>query len=298
MIIRLKPDMSRHSITDSPGRASFILHERAPRFYGEGTDSLSIKSFYGGEALYDVGCGKYRVGENNYLILNRGQHYSINIDSETPVESFCIFFEDGMAEDVHYSLYTPSDKLLDNSEPPRISTIHFFEKTYPHDHRLSPALFNFKTGILHYKTDSLWIREQLGILVERMLAVHHGARLEISSLSAIRAATREELYRRLHRAKDFILASFEQPISVDEMARAACLSTNHFIRTFRQLFGQTPHQFLTAKRLEYSEKLLRQTELPVTEICLMSGFESLGSFSSLFRNKKGISPDKYRRQKR
>jgi len=67
---------------------------------------------------------------------------------------------------------------------------------------------------------------------------------------------------------------------------------------FKQAFGQTPHQYLTAKHLEHARHLLAHTDQPVTEICLSVGFASLGAFSWLFRRRVGVSPAAYRRQTR
>ena len=93
-------------------------------------------------------------------------------------------------------------------------------------------------------------------------------------------------------------ALFAEPVTLREMAGAACMSPNHLLRTFRQAFGETPHQFLTTRRLEEARRLLADRELPVTEICLAVGFESLGSFSTLFRKRFGVSPSEYRRAKK
>jgi AraC-like DNA-binding protein len=301
MIVFLKPRLTRHDAAEQSGALggfSFIISETARRHHWSGAGCLSIKSFHGGEALYDVGRGRYRVDSNSYLILNQSQPYEITIDSEKALESFCVFFEGGFAEEVNYGLITPAAKLLDNPRPARVEPVCFFERTYPHDDILSPALFRFKSALQDRKDDEVWINERLHELIRRLLRVHRGVCREVESLPAMRASTREELYRRLHRAKEFIVASFEEPITIDEMARVACLSTNHFLRTFRQAFRQTPHQFLTAQRLERARKLLLHTDLPVTDVCLSVGFESLGSFSSLFRRKIGASPEQFRRAKR
>jgi len=280
------------------GNYSFVISETARRHHWSGAGCLSVKSFRGGEALYDVGHGRYRVGSDSYLVLNERQPYEIAIDSEKAGEALGGVVEDGLAEEVNYCLVTPAPKLLDNPQPARVEPVCFFERTYPHDDILSPALLGFKAALQDRKDDEAWIDEQLHELIQRLLRVHRRVRREVESLPAVRASTREELYRRLHRAKEFIAASFDQPITVDEMARVACLSTNHFLRTFRQAFRQTPHQFLTAQRVERARRLLLHSDLPVTEVCLSVGFESLGSFSSLFRRKLGISPKKFRHTKR
>jgi AraC-like DNA-binding protein len=121
---------------------------------------------------------------------------------------------------------------------------------------------------------------------------------EVEKLPAARQATREELYRRLHHARDYAAALFHQPVTLDDMARVACLSPNHLLRTFKGAFGQTPHQFITTRRLEEAGRLLRTSQQPVTEICYAVGFESLGTFSWLFHRRFGVSPSQYRRQNR
>ncbi|MCX6046668.1 MAG: AraC family transcriptional regulator, partial [Chloroflexi bacterium] len=73
-----------------------------------------------------------------------------------------------------------------------------------------------------------------------LLAIHHATYQEIETLPALRAATREELYRRLHWARDYIASAYSQPTTLETLARIACLSPTHFLRTFKQLFHQTP----------------------------------------------------------
>jgi AraC-like DNA-binding protein len=280
------------------GQCSFILHERARRHCWQGVGALSVKTFARGAAFYDVGCGRYRVDQHSYLLLNQGQWYSITSEAEDLVESFCVFFEDGLAEEVQYSLATPTPELLDEPQSAAHAPPHFFEKLYAHDEVLSPALTRLRASLETRQDEPEWLREQLHFLVQRLLQVHHNVTREVEALPALRATTREELYRRLHRAKDFMASCYEQPLTINELASVACLSPNHFLRTFSQAFQQTPHQFLTARRLESAQKLLLRSELSVTDICFEVGFASLGSFSTLFRKHVGLSPAQFRRRKR
>jgi AraC-like DNA-binding protein len=81
---------------------------------------------------------------------------------------------------------------------------------------------------------------------------------------------------------------------LNELAQAAHLSRYHFLRAFRSAFHMTPHEYLTRKRIERAKELLAESDLPVTEICFEVGFESLGSFSTLFHRIVGWSPSIYR----
>ena len=101
--------------------------------------------------------------------------------------------------------------------------------------------------------------------------------------------------RRMLRARDKMDRSYDKPLDVAALARVALTSEAHFIRTFKRTFGETPHRYLQRRRLERAMALLRETERPVTEICLDVGFTSLGSFSRTFTTVVGMSPTAYRR---
>jgi AraC-like DNA-binding protein len=88
--------------------------------------------------------------------------------------------------------------------------------------------------------------------------------------------------------------SYARPLDVAALARIAMISEAHFIRTFKLAFGETPHRYLQRRRLERAMALLRETERPVTEICLEVGFASLGTFSRTFSRVLGMSPSAYR----
>jgi AraC-like DNA-binding protein len=100
--------------------------------------------------------------------------------------------------------------------------------------------------------------------------------------------------RHLLRAKDLADARYFEPLTVDDLARAAGLSRAHFSREFRRTFGETPHGYLLTRRLERAAALLRTTDLPVVEVCLSVGLRSLGSFTTTFTRTFGASPTAYR----
>jgi AraC-like DNA-binding protein len=277
--------------------AGFIIHERGKSHFWQGVGLLSIKSFSQGVAYYDVGCGRYAVDTNSYLILNHGQPYSITIDSCVETESFCVFFDSKLASDVALTSNATTAHRLNHPEDG--AEILFVERTYPHDDLVSPALLKLKSEYCSPDFGALQREQALHGLLERMLNRNHRSLKEAeSSISALKPSTRQELYRRLHRARDYAAACRSQPLTVIDLSRIACLSPNHFLRSFTQVFRKTPHQYLTSLRLEAAQSMLGQTDLPVTEVCFSVGFESLGSFSSLFRRHCGVSPSQYRATKK
>jgi AraC-like DNA-binding protein len=106
--------------------------------------------------------------------------------------------------------------------------------------------------------------------------------------------TIEDRNRRMLRARDTMDREFERPLAVPALARAAHVSPAHFSRQFRATFGETPHRYLQRRRVERAMELLRETDRPVTEICLDVGFNSPGTFTRTFRQIVGEPPSEYR----
>lgn len=97
---------------------------------------------------------------------------------------------------------------------------------------------------------------------------------------------------------DYIDRHYPQPLTVNRLARRAGVSPFHFIRAFRAATGQTPHQYVRRRRVERACELLVTTPMSVTDICDATGFQSLGSFSSLFKRLTGETPAQYRAARR
>ena len=88
--------------------------------------------------------------------------------------------------------------------------------------------------------------------------------------------------------------AYAEPLNVRAVAAVAYLSEAHFIRSFRAVFGETPHRYLQRRRVERSMFLLRETDRGVADICFDVGFTSRGTFSRTFREIVGEAPSHYR----
>ena len=104
------------------------------------------------------------------------------------------------------------------------------------------------------------------------------------------------LLRRLLRAKDRMDAASHEAWPVQRLAEVSGVSEAHFARSFRQAFGIPPHRYLLTRRIEQATTLLRDTNLPITEIAFATGWESLGTFGRIFRDITGMSPSAVRRE--
>jgi AraC-like DNA-binding protein len=110
-------------------------------------------------------------------------------------------------------------------------------------------------------------------------------------------AMEELIERAVERVIDYMYANLGEQITIDDMARRAMFSKFYFTRFFQRVTGLSPGRFLSAIRLQHAKELLLSTGLTVTEVSYRVGYNSIGTFSSRFRESIGLSPTAYRQQR-
>lgn len=101
---------------------------------------------------------------------------------------------------------------------------------------------------------------------------------------------------RLKHITELMERHMSEGVSIDELAQIVGLSTHYFLRAFTVSTGQTPHQWISLKRIENAKKLLGSTSLSLTEISMDLGFSSPAHFSGRFRQIVGVTPSTWRKE--
>jgi AraC-like DNA-binding protein len=264
--------------------------------YSEHTAPLSIKTCFIGAEIYEINGAQIAVEAGKCLIMNGDQRYASYILSNQEVESFCIFFQDGIEKDVLAVFKASNEKLL--SHPESNFPTPFFQNLRQPDSTISARMKILRQAIGNGQNSQLWLDEQANFLLEILLAEHQQILRETEKLPMIRQTTRIEIYKRLNLAKDYIESCYHEPLNLKKLSQIACLSPHHFLRLFKSAFHQTPHQYLTEIRLQKALSLIKQNNHSITEICFNVGFENLSSFSRLFKNRFKLSPNEFRKSNR
>jgi len=101
--------------------------------------------------------------------------------------------------------------------------------------------------------------------------------------------------RQVRLARDAMDRDWAQPLDLAAVAARAGYSRTYFVKLFREVYGETPGQYLSRRRVERAQELLRSANLTITEICMLVGFSSLGTFTTKFKRQVGMTPGEFRR---
>jgi AraC-like DNA-binding protein len=258
---------------------------------------LTLKSVPQGVLTYATPRTRYRMDARSVVVLNAGQTYSLDIDADDRAATLAVFFEPGFVEAVARAVRGGERAMLEPAGD-EAGTFGACERLHAKEGALAACLAALRERMLARTASEAWIEARLFELAREVVLLDARDRDAMRAMPGLRAATREEAYRRLHWARDFLDGSIAEPLTVASLARVACMSPYHFHHLFRRAFGETPMQRVQRLRLAAAAELLATTDRSVTCVCADVGFESLGSFSALFRRRYGETPRAYRQKRR
>lgn len=261
------------------------------RYYWSGVGSLSFKFAIQGESRYRVD-NRYLLADNsNFLVLNHGQPYEVEIESRVVTETFCVFFGQPLVSDVIWNRGSTPERRLEvdaHSYSPE-----FFQGTRGVSRSLLTHLDTLRR-LMKTGADAECVKEELHLFLADLIGLDNERFNQADRLVFLKKSTRDELLKRLLIARDYACAMYHRPVTLEELANVACLSPNHLLRSFKQLYGSSPIQYLNWVRLQKAKMLLKQSNFSIQEVCNGIGYSSLGTFSSTFKRSTGLTPTEFR----
>lgn len=238
--------------------------------------SLSIKTVLNGSGVWWTPDGRYEVSPDSCLVLNHGQTYGVEIESEDPVQTFCVFFAPGLVESITGG-----------------NPFGFYEHLHLKAAGMDAPLKKLQRLFESEELGSLEADEAIVEMAEALVRAETG-KVEVARLEHTKESTRDEVHRMLRLARDYAISNLDKRIGLNDLAGVAALSAYHFHRLHVQAFRETPHQFLTRARIERAKRLLREGK-DLGDVSLALGFESVPTFARLFKSKVGCTPGAFRK---
>lgn len=263
--------------------------------YHELTGKYALHVALTGEVNLRIEKRNITLVPGSFIFINSGTSYAKEIASETEVNVLTVLFEPDFIQKFECSslfkeyLSSEYSENFDYRETPLLEFICPL---------LGDMKFNVMQLIKHMETenvDPLVLEEYLN---HALLDYYELYDTEVikrkASLPFLNGNTKTEILRRLSVARDYMISNYKERIQLDKIAQMSCLSVNHLLRTFKQAYQLSPHQFLTKVRLHQAKYLLKNTDYPISEIVDIVGFECPSSFIRLFRNSFNVTPGQYR----
>lgn len=234
---------------------------------------------------------QYRIETNAFLFTQPGDIYDLIIDNTDQTEICNIHINREFFNNAAYSLTTSSSTQLDKPYHPD-DALHFFTQLHEKD-EVTKYLIAQLSKLPSNDTANF---ERLLIdIIENLLIKNQTVRSKISRLPFLKGSVREDIYRRLATARDYIHSNYEKAIDLDDISIETGMSKFHFLRMFRIFYGITPYQYLSDIRMKKAADLLETTNSSINEIAASVGFEYPNSLIKAFRKTYNIAPHQYRK---
>jgi AraC family transcriptional regulator len=260
---------------------------------------LSLNFNLDGQQLYFTGSKTYTVSPEKYLILSEGESFKTALNSTITNRMLTVAFQVGKADEIINNITQSTDQLLENVNIKGHHT-HFSMdgKSCLCDDTISHKATKLSAMTTH-DNDEQCLDDELEQLLAYVITSHRIVQAKaLPAIEKIKLSTRLEIMKRLNIALEYMQSNFDRTITLDEVAAAACLSTFHFKRLFKDAFRLPPYQYLKSIRMDKAKELLCREEMSVQEVCKAVGWGDTSSFIRLFKKENFITPHQYKHRSR
>ena len=298
-IIRQFPDPQGFFYTEQDwyqqhGNANVIMNCNSSKiFYDRHWTPLSVKCVRSGQEVYQLNRINHTVNQDNFLILNEGCMYSSFIQTQAETESFTLHFTQQNINIILSSVLRSDLENLDDPHEKLGGEVQFIERLYPYSNRMGSYISKLQASLSETSTTVLF--ELLYLLLGELLYVQKITDCEIEKITATKRSTREELYKRLYTARDYMYSCYNEEVSLQQLSQICLLNGYYLLKEFKKYFQLTPHQYLTKRRLEVAKQLLLESNEPIEQIVHEIGFKDTSSFYKLFKTHFNVSLSDYRK---
>lgn len=256
------------------------------------SNNFAIRYSVDGLERYELNGHIHDVHKGTYLLSNGYTEGWVEVESVKKVKSICLGITDELISEVVAAIIEPNTPYSDSDLGGFFNSSQFLENIYPTQNtQLGHWLLNLNTAIHqgNFKPNDVDF-EFFYAICENLVADHIPIFKQLQAIPSIKSATKKELFKRISKGKDFIDSAFLTPLTIDMVAREACMSEYHFFRLFKAVFGLSPHQYILKKRLEYGNTILKQDKIAVSDAAFEAGFTDIFTFSKAFKKHFGYTP--------
>lgn len=247
---------------------------------------------------FNKGCGELIIdGErtvidnNKFIVANPHSDWEYINKESTSIDVLSFVLSEDMVYSYLNSCVNTTTYLLDNPyqiiKKDYFFTKQTFDARYYTSGRILSKIYNDSNQ------DDFYLNSPKEIAFEVLNGVFHDqlrANKLIKKVKANKASTQKEVFRRILTAYEYIVSNTNRQISIKELSRVSALSEFHLYRSFKYIFGKSPHQFIIHHRMKKAKFLLEKKQLNPSEVAFTMNFPDLPTFSKLYKKTFGVPP--------
>lgn len=256
---------------------------------GKHVSRFTLRTIQKGYQYYDIEGKERVVNGENFLIINEGEEFENTLDQDNNAEGLIVAFNPNFIKYYLYYAHHNSEQLLDNPFEKHPDTLNFYNNSYQKSKELECLLMLITQGIKEGKKEGIYFQQIFFKVLTELAKIEIELQNRLNNLNALKRSSREELYRRLSTAKDYIDTNLQKKLSLKDIAKISCLSPFHFLRSFSDFYLQTPYQYILKQRLKKANFNIIYSDKDIVNIITDSGFEHKRTFQRAFQREYGIS---------
>ncbi len=281
----------------SPGWPNVILNAKSSHIERDNIKGpFSLFYNLSGRSLVGLDKKWFQVSDNFYRISNNDQTYNLHIRKGEKAETFNILFGRSLYDEAVQLITHGNERVLQNFDYKNTLAIDLLPKTNFLSYELSFKLLQLHQYRLASQDQySLDTEYEITASILEHLMIDCIARLKkLESIGSLKPATKKELYKRVNQGLDFIHGNQPLNLDLDSISRHSGLSKFHFIRVFKEIYGQTPTNYIAELKVKKAQLLILKSNKELGDIALELGFSELSAFTRFFKGKTGMTPSSLR----
>ena len=289
------------------GTKSFPCAFYRTRCAGKGTlvkhhwhDEVEILYFSGGDFRLEINMEQFFIRSEALYFINPGELHSIFTENaKSSGEDAIVFSPDILNLDSYDAAQTQLIQPIQNG-------MLLFPRCLTPDHKaFAPVRDTFLEAMRSFQTppdgtpaqrngaatDDLTSQLFMKSSLLRILAVLSGSQLFLPT-----EKNHDKRVEEIKTVLTYIKENYKEKMYIQDLARQVNMNAQYFCRFFKKSIGRSPMEYINEYRLKQSLRLLKETDLPVTEVCLECGYNNLGNFLRSFKKYAGTTPLQYRKE--
>ncbi len=287
-------EKTQYGFTDKNGKPLLTLDNHqltAPYHMNKHTHHvLEISITKSGRGIYEIGNTSYDIQPYDVFVIGNSEPHCIHVKDNETISSMVIHFETtflwnfyGQNEDMHFlDIFFNRSKNFSNR----------LDRQNPATREVYNLLLQIETAIVDSKPyHNLYVKIVLETILYKILSNYDYCNFDETNS---RSVSKKDMYQ-ISEVMTYIDFNIDKHLTLNELSQIACVSPAYFSSIFKKYTGLTLFEFITKKRVEYAIQLIKTTNKSLTEIAMLSGFNSSTSFNKAFHRINGASPSQYRK---